>query len=137
MATCKECHKQVRGELHVDMATPTVVADVSNGGGLVAAVVYLHLICPHDDAKIVSKVMMLEELFDHRCRYEMSFAGAYILDWATARPTDQTILRPDKRSSRRWLGADITIALQCPRCRDAIRMAVTVGDYALDFLTAA
>lgn len=129
MATCNECRKQVRGVLHADMETPTVVGDATSGGGLVAVDVYLRLTCPQCGAEIASRVMELEELFEHSCRSE-----EYLLQDARVRPSDQTIIRPDKRSSRRWLGADITIALQCPRCSGEIKVCVTVGDYALEFI---
>ncbi len=133
MATCKECHKLVRGELRASMAaTPVVALDDVLGGGLLVADVDLSLVCPHDGCVIVYRTMEVEELFDHPCGEQ-----DFLLRDATVRPTDQEIIRPDKRSSRRWLGADVTISLECPDCGEEIRVSVTVGDYALEFLTAA
>ena len=136
MAVCTECHKAVRGELRASMESePVISADAVSGGGLLVVDVGIRLVCPHDEALLAYRCMELEELFEHRCRERLP--GWYTLLHAGARPTDQTILRPDKRSSRRWLGADVTIALQCPHCHAPIKVAVTVGDYALEFLTAA
>ncbi len=133
MATCNECHKQVRGVLRAHMGdTPGAIGDVTSGGGLVVADVVLQLLCPHDGTVLARRLMEVEELFEHSCK-----TGSYRLMGDHLRPTDQTIPRPDKRSSRRWLGADVTVSLECPRCRELIKVAVTVGDYALEFLTAA
>jgi len=133
MATCNECHKQVRGELHANMETaPAIAADVTAGGGLIVVDVGIELHCPNDDGLLAYRCMEIEELFDHPCHTEQ-----YVVKAAKARATDQEIIRPDRRSSRRWLGADVTISLECPRCRGEIKLAVTVGDYALAFLTAA
>lgn len=134
MSRCRDCHKQVRGELHADILTPpVVVVDATLGGGLVVADVELRLLCPYDEEEIVGRMLEVEELFEHSpCR-----PSHFLVRDARVRAREQMIPRPDKRSSRRWLGADITVFLQCPSCQRTLQVSVTVGEYAQTFLAAA